>query len=151
MAQGGGRIIITRIIAEREIAEQVAPAMRRLVNAVHRRAQRLVPKRTWNLHDTLVSDVELRGDRVVGVVGVGGRTSFAPNGAAYWEHVETGTSRMRAQPYLRPALLQSRSRDLRNTQEPDKPKGQRRAEATQRRRDRAMDRRTARDENASES
>lgn len=119
----GGRIILTRVIAAGELADDLAPAMRRLTNALHRRAQRLVPKRTWNLHDTLTSGVEVDGSKVRGIVGVGGPTDAAPDGAAYWDYVETGTSRMRAQPYLRPAMLQSKSADLLSDVEPDKPRG----------------------------
>jgi HK97 gp10 family phage protein len=119
----GARIIITHTIGAGELAAEIAPAMQRLVNAIHRRAQRLVPKRTWNLHDTLVNGVEVQGGRVVGAVGVGGSTGAAPDGAGYWDFVEHGTSRMRAQPYLRPALLQSRSADLDETREPSAPRG----------------------------
>lgn len=120
---GGARIIITRVVAPRQLAAEIEPAMRRLTNALHRRVQRLVPKRTWNLHDTIVSDVEVDGAKVRGVVGVGGATDYAPNGAEYWDFVERGTSRMRAQPYLRPALLQSKSADLNSRVEPNKPRG----------------------------
>ncbi len=120
---GGARITITRVIGAADLAAEIEPAMQRLVNAIHRRAQRLVPKRTWNLHDTLVNGVEVRGPRVVGVVGVGGSTNAAPEGADYWDYVEHGTSRMRAQPYLRPALLQSRSADLASRETPDAPRG----------------------------
>lgn len=118
-----GRLVITRTIAAGELAEDLAPAMRRLTNAMHRRAQRLVPKRTWTLHDTLTSDVEVDGSVVRGIVGVGGATDAAPDGADYWDYVESGTSRQRAQPYMRPALLQSKSADLKSTSEPDAPRG----------------------------
>lgn len=119
----GARIIITRTVAPGELADEIVPPMRRLTNAMHRRAQRLVPKRTWRLHDTLTSDVEVDGSKVRGAVGVGGPTDAAPDGAPYWEHVERGTSRMRAQPYLRPALLQSKTADLASRVEPDEPRG----------------------------
>lgn len=112
----GARIRITRLIAPLELGEQIEPKMLNLVHAIHRRAARLVPKRTWNLHDTLVSGVERDGGKVVGIVGVGGPTSAAPGGADYWRHVEHGTSRMKAQPYMRPALAQSRGGDLLNGQ-----------------------------------
>ena len=120
---GGARIIITRVVAPGELADEIVPPMRRLGNALHRRVQRLVPKRTWRLHDTVVSDVEVDGAKVRAVVGVGGPTDAAPEGADYWEHVERGTSRMRAQPYMRPALLQTKSADLKSTTEPDEPRG----------------------------
>lgn len=117
--------MITRTVGAGELADEIAPAMRRLTNAMHRRAQRLVPKRTWRLHDTLTSDVEVDGSKVRGIVGVGGPTGAAPDGADYWDYVEHGTSRQRAQPYMRPALLQSKSADLVSRDEPDAPRGSR--------------------------
>jgi len=117
------RVRITRIIAADEIAAQIEPAMKRLLNAMHRRAQRAVPKRTFNLHDTLETTVELRGSRIVGTLAAGGKTPAAPKGADYALFVEQGTSRMSAQPYLRPALLQSRNVDLLFKGEPDRPRG----------------------------
>lgn len=118
-----GRLVITRELGPGELADEVEPAMRRLTNAMHRRAQRLVPKRTWRLHDTLTSDVEVEGATVRGIVGVGGPTDAEPDGADYWDYVEGGTSRQRAQPYMRPALLQSKSADLMSRDEPDRPRG----------------------------
>lgn len=112
----GARIRITRVIADAELAEQVVPKMRNLINAVHRRAALVVPKRTWNLHDTLTTGVEVEGSRVVATLGVGGPTDAAPDGARYWDHVERGTSRAAAQPYMRPALMQSKGGDLLNDQ-----------------------------------
>lgn len=120
---GSARIRITRVIDDRELAEQVAPKMRNLINAVHRRAQRLVPKRTWTLHDTLVTDVEVEGGKILATLGVGGPTSASPLGAKYWKHVEYGTSRAAAQPYMRPALAQSKSADLGSTSKPSEPRG----------------------------
>lgn len=119
----GARIRITRLVAPLELGEQIEPKMLNLVHAIQRRAQRLVPKRTWNLHDTLVSGVERDGGKVIGLVGVGGPTPYAPGGADYWRHVEHGTSRMAAQPYMRPALAQSKGGDLFNGSGPDKPRG----------------------------
>ena len=120
---GSARIRITRIIAPAELAEQIEPKIQNLVNAIQRRAQRVVPKRTWNLHDTLTNGVEREGGVVIGTVGVGGKTSAAPEGARYWDNVERGTSRAAAQPYMRPALMQSRSGDLNSTAEPNGPRG----------------------------
>lgn len=117
------RIRITRVVDDADLARQIEPKMRNLANALHRRAQRLVPKRTWQLHDTLVSDVEVDGARVTAVLGVGGRTDGAPEGAGYWEHVERGTSRAAAQPYLRPAFAQTKGGDLNATTKPNEPRG----------------------------
>jgi len=103
----GTRIKITRVLANDELGKQLEPKMANLGQAIARRMQRLVPKRTWNLHDTIAADTERDGAVVTLQVGVGG------NGEAdYWEYVERGTSRQKAQPYMRPALLQSTGRDL---------------------------------------
>jgi HK97 gp10 family phage protein len=102
------RIRITRVIAPDDLGEQLEPRMRNLGNAIGRRAQRLVPKRTFALHDSISVDTTRSGARIVTTVRAGGRR------APYWEYVEKGTSRMRAQPYLRPALLQTRSADFNN-------------------------------------
>lgn len=104
------RIRITKITGGDDIARDLEPKMRNLGNAIGRRAQRLVPKRTWQLHDTIVTGTERRGAKVVTEVGVGGPANGKR--ADYWNNVERGTSRMKAQPYLRPALLQSRAADL---------------------------------------
>jgi hypothetical protein len=117
------RIRITRVIAAGEVADLIEPAMRRLLSAMHRRAQRVVPKRTFNLHDTLETDLEVEGSRVVGTLAAGGKTAAAPRGAEYALFIEQGTSRMKAQPYLRPALLQSRSADLNFEGQPERPRG----------------------------
>lgn len=119
----GARIRITRVVAPAELAEQMMPKMQNLVNAIQRRAQRVVPKKTWNLHDTLTNGVEREGGKVVGTVGVGGPTSASPDGARYWDSVEYGTSKAPKQAYMRPALMQSKSRDLNDETPPAGPRG----------------------------
>lgn len=100
-------IRITRVLQPDELARQIVPKMANLGAAMGKRVQRLVPKRTFNLHDTIAVDTKAEGGVVTTEVGVGG------NGEApYWEHVERGTSRQKAQPYLRPALLQTTNSDL---------------------------------------
>lgn len=100
------RIIITRVVDPDEIAEQIEPHMRKLGNAVAARMQRLVPKRTWALHDTITTGTQRTGAKIRTEVGAGG-------GRVHYEmHVERGTSRQKAQPYMRPALLQSKASDL---------------------------------------
>lgn len=99
-------VVITRFVNPDAIGEQLKPKMHSLGQAIARRGQRLVPKRTWQLHDTFGVETEQRGDAVTTRVSVGG--ALAP----YWREVEYGTSKMAAQPYLTPALLQSRSADL---------------------------------------
>jgi HK97 gp10 family phage protein len=111
------RIIITKIVAPDELGRQIEPKMQNLTNAITRRMQRLVPKKTWVLHDSIVNGVERKGAVVKGVIGVGSKR------ANYWDMVERGTSRMAAQPYMRPALLQSKSSDLNFTGTPAAPHG----------------------------
>lgn len=101
------RLVITKTMSSPELARQIEPAVGSLMQAIARRMQRLVPKRTYNLHDTIAADTTVVGSKVIGEAGVGG------NGEApYWRAVEQGTSKQRAQPYLKPALLQSKSSEL---------------------------------------
>ena len=100
------RFIITRVVADDEVGRQLLPKMTNLGNAIARRMQRLVPKRTWALHDTIDTETEQEGATVSTVVGFGGGS------VNYGLHVERGTSKAPAQPFARPALLQSRAADL---------------------------------------
>jgi HK97 gp10 family phage protein len=103
----GTKIRITKLADDDDLGRKLEPKMANLGQAIARRMQRLVPKKTYNLHDTIAADTERIGAKVTLQVGVGG------NGEAdYWEYVERGTSRQAAQPYMRPALLQSTGRDL---------------------------------------
>ena len=100
------RIRITRVTDGDEIARQMLPHMEALGQAVGVRMQRLVPKRTWALHDTIATETERKGSRVTTTVG------FGNDKVDYGLEVERGTSKMRAQPFARPALAQSRAADL---------------------------------------
>lgn len=100
------RIRITRVVDERELGAQIESKMSALGQAVGARAQRLVPKRTWALHDSISVTTERTGARVTTTVGAG------DDDVDYAMHVERGTSKMRAQPYLRPAFAQTTGRDL---------------------------------------
>ena len=100
------RIRITRVTDGDDIARQVLPHMEALGQAVGARMQRLVPKRTWALHDTISTETERKGSRVTTTVG------FGDDKVDYGLEVERGTSKMRAQPFARPALAQSRAGDL---------------------------------------
>lgn len=127
------RIRITRVVGEDELGKQVEERMRRLGNAIGARAQRLVPKRTWALHDSIVTETERNGSRVVTTVGAGNED------VDYALHVERGTSKMSAQPYLRPAMLQVTGSDLRYGGRGPEPRGvrkERSATARARRRER---------------
>lgn len=100
------RFVVTRVADPDETVAQLVPKMTNLGNAIARRMQRLVPKRTFALHDTITAETEVNGATVVTRAGAGGGK------VGYALHVERGTSRMAAQPYMRPALLQSRAGDF---------------------------------------
>lgn len=102
------RIRITRVVDDEDLGRQIEPKMEALMRAMGARAQRLVPKRTWALHDTIAASVERSGAEVVGTLGAGGTPEVD-----YALDVERGTSKMAAQPYLRPAFAQTTSADLR--------------------------------------
>lgn len=101
------RIRITRVTDGDEIARQMLPHMEALGQAVGVRMQRLVPKRTWALHDTIETESEVKGSRVTTTVGFGDDAEVD-----YGMDVERGTSKMRAQPFASPALAQSKAADL---------------------------------------
>lgn len=101
------RIQITRVTDGDELARQMVPHMEGLGQAVGARMQRLVPKRSWALHDTISTETERSGSKVTTTVGFGDDDEVD-----YGLEVERGTSKMRAQPFARPALLQSRAGDL---------------------------------------
>lgn len=100
------RIRITRVTDDASIARQLVPHMERFGQAVGARMQRLVPKKSWSLHDTISAETEQAGAKVITQVGFGGGK------VKYGLHVERGTSRARAQPFARPALAQSKTSDL---------------------------------------
>jgi len=97
---------VTKVHDAEATARQIEPHMRNLGNAIATRMRRIVPKRTWKLHDTIEHGTERDGSVVTTQVGAGS------DEVDYWEHVERGTSRQKAQPYMRPALLQSKASDL---------------------------------------
>ncbi len=88
------------------ILDQAEPKMRALGNNVARRMQRVVPKRTWALHDSIKVEQRRSGSKLIVNVVVG-------EDAYYWDLVERGTSRAPAQPFMRPAFLQSNAGDFR--------------------------------------
>lgn len=99
-------IVVKRVASDAEVAALIEPAMRKLLAAMASRARRAVPKRTWALHDTIAHEVTREGAVVVGTLSAGSLE------VDYARHVELGTSRAKAQPYLRPAVLQSKGSDL---------------------------------------
>lgn len=98
-------IDITNTVADAALAQELAPRMAKFGQALGARMQRLVPKRSWALHDTIESDTTTSGSTVTTTITFGG-------GLAYGLAVERGTSKQRAQPFARPALLQSKMGDL---------------------------------------
>lgn len=101
------RIRITRVVNDEELGRQIEPKMAALGQAVGARMQRLVPKRTWALHDTITTGTERAGSRVTTEIG------FGSEEVDYGLDVERGTSKMAAQPFARPAFAQTTGADLR--------------------------------------
>jgi HK97 gp10 family phage protein len=101
------RIRITRVVDPDKLGEQIEPKMTKLGEAMGARMQRIVPKRTWALHDTITATTERKGATVVTTVGAGS------DEVDYALDVERGTSKMAAQPYMRPAFAQTTGADLR--------------------------------------
>lgn len=105
------RIRVTKVARPGILDPVLEAMMSNLGNAIGRRARRLVPKRTWALHDTIRTSTEVVSPgKVVTTVTAGGNVNGID--VDYATHVEVGTSKQRAQPYLRPAMLQSKARDL---------------------------------------
>lgn len=146
------RFRITKVYADSDLLEQIEPKMRNLGDAIGVRMQRLVPKRTWALHDTITPETVRTASKVTTTVTAGG------GDVDYALAVERGTSRMSAQPFMRPALLQSKSRDFdfegavkRHGVREIVSRRERKRRTAERRRDRAADRRQAKLENGNES
>lgn len=114
MADGSMTMRVTKVAAPSVLDADLLKAGLNLGNAIGRRGRRLVPKRSWALHDTIRSGAKITapGKAVVTVTAGGNVNGIDVDYAA---HVERGTSKMRAQPYLRPALMQSRDRDMTDT------------------------------------
>lgn len=101
------RIRITRIVDPDLLPAQIAPKMSNLGQAMGARMQRIVPKRTYALNDTIEESTVVEGSRIVTTVGAGS------DEVSYAMDVERGTSKAAAQPYMRPAFAQTTSADLR--------------------------------------
>ena len=100
------RIRITKVVDDGDLLEQIEPRMTSLGQAIGVRMQRLVPKKTWALHDSIIAETHRDRDAVTTTV------SFGGGDVDYGMYVEQGTSRMAAQPFARPALLQSKAGDM---------------------------------------
>lgn len=101
------RIRITRVIDPSELGRQIEPKMQNLGSAMGARMQRIVPKRTWALHDTVSANTVREGAKVTTTVGAGS------DDVDYALDIERGTSKMSAQPFMRPAFAQTTASDLR--------------------------------------
>ena len=89
---------------ERLLAEKLGPA-------IQANARRTVPVEYGNLKAAIIVQVKLDGSDSILQVGVDpeadGRPHPEQGPTDYGLHVELGTSKMAAQPYLRPAILQA--------------------------------------------
>jgi HK97 gp10 family phage protein len=83
--------------ALQSVAASSVTAVRSITRDAERRARELVPVDTGRLRRSISSDVEGK-ELVVGTVSAD---------TEYAAYVEYGTSRMHAQPYLRPAMLEA--------------------------------------------
>lgn len=101
------RIRITRVVNPSELGTQIEPKMVALGQSLGARMQRLVPKRTWALHDSISASTERNGAQVTTTVG------FGSDEVGYGLGVERGTSKMSAQPFARPAFAQTTGAALR--------------------------------------
>lgn len=83
----------------RSVDGPVGKAVTRASVKVHRRAKHLSPVDTGRLRASIAYEIGKDGRGIVGRVGTN---------VNYARHVEFGTGRMRAQPFLRPALSAAR-------------------------------------------
>lgn len=108
----GASIRITRVLDADDLGRQIEPRVNNLMGNMANRMRRLVPKASWRLHDTIERQpAKSAGGVVTGSVTFGGKTVRGKL-VNYHLMVERGTSKMAAQPYARPALYQTRARDL---------------------------------------
>ncbi len=109
---GSARIRITKVTDGSDLVQQLVTPMNNLSGNIAVRMRRLVPKRTYRLRDTIEAvPATVDGATVTASVKFGNRI-VRGRYVGYHFMVERGTSRMRAQPYARPALYQSKNLDL---------------------------------------
>lgn len=99
-------IRFTNVADSSDLAAELEPKMGNLGRALGRRMQRLVPKRSFALNDTIDVETVRSGSRIVTTVSAGG------GDVNYALFVERGTSRMAAQPFMRPSFAQTTGADL---------------------------------------
>lgn len=93
----------------RETDEQIGAAMRKLMGNMKRRAIRLVPKKSRALMRSIDYDLVSEGGEWIGTLYAG---TDVEGTDAYALIIEKGNSQRAAQPYLRPALMQTRAVDM---------------------------------------
>ena len=82
-----------------QVSGQVLRGMESACQFVQAQAEAKAPRRTGRLSRDIAHEVKGEGKDIVGYVGV------KKSGAFYGLFVERGTRRMRARPFLRPALF----------------------------------------------
>lgn len=94
--------------AHAELVSAARKFIDRVGDQVLAHEQRLVPKETWSLHDSLETESGIEGDVVFVDIGVNDEFTSAVgrHPADYVDFVEHGTSRMQAEPFQLPALMQ---------------------------------------------
>jgi HK97 gp10 family phage protein len=90
--------------AQRVVDETIDQTLDRLGKRVKDNARRIVPIKTGDLQRSIIAQ------RADGVLQVGVDVDIA--GVNYGPHVEQGTSKAAAQPFLRPAVLQTKGLTL---------------------------------------
>lgn len=88
--------------AQAEISGWVLNGMNTACAFVARQAEGMVPVRTGITKRDITFDVQVDGNDIEGVVGVKKGKAF------YAKFIEFGTSKMAAQPFIRPALLNNK-------------------------------------------
>lgn len=85
----------------RKVKGDVAAGMQKACIIVRDEAVRICPVDTQRLRSSLTFEIEKKGKEIIGRIGTN---------VEYSIFVEYGTSRMAAQPYLRPALAKNKRR-----------------------------------------
>ncbi|EJF01244.1 HK97-gp10 family putative phage morphogenesis protein [Liquorilactobacillus mali] len=88
-------------VSKSKAKDVTASAMRATVAKAQQTAQSIVPVRTGYLRQNIVvKPVKINGDTITG--------EFVASQADYASYVEYGTYKMRAQPYMRPAVASAK-------------------------------------------
>lgn len=85
----------------KQVETKVDVGMQKACTVVRNDAARICPVDTGRLRSSLAYEIETKGKEIIGRIGTN---------VEYSIFVEYGTSRMAAQPYLRPALEKNKGR-----------------------------------------